>query len=51
MIDRTPRWRASLLAAAFYAALTVLMTWPQAAHLSNRTTDLGDANLEACVLQ
>jgi hypothetical protein len=51
MNSRTPPWRESLLAAGFYAALTVLMTWPQAAHLSNRTTDLGDAKLEAWVLQ
>ncbi|HEY4231715.1 MAG TPA: hypothetical protein VGO79_16230, partial [Thermoanaerobaculia bacterium] len=51
MTNGAPRGRESLLAAVFYAALTVLMTWPQTAHLSNRTTDLGDAKLEAWVLQ
>jgi hypothetical protein len=51
MTARAPRWRESLLAGVFYAALTVLMTWPQAAHLSDRTTDLGDAKLETWVLQ
>jgi hypothetical protein len=43
--------RESALAAAFYAALTVLMTWPQAASLADRTPDLYDGKLEAWVLQ
>ncbi len=40
-----------ILAILFFAALTVLLTWPQAARLHDRTTDLYDAKLEAWVLQ
>ena len=42
------RWVA---AAVFFAALTVLMTWPQAPRLSDRTVDLYDGKLVAWALQ
>ena len=51
MTAQTTGRRESALAAAFYAALTVLMTWPQAANLADRTPDLYDGKLEAWVLQ
>jgi len=40
----------SLLAALFFAAVTVLMTWPHAAHLSDRMNDLWDAKQNAWIL-
>ena len=39
------------LAAVFFLAVTVLMTWPQAAHLGDALTDVGDAKLNARILQ
>lgn len=39
------------LAAVFFLAVTVLMTWPQAAHLDDALSDVGDAKLNARVLQ
>jgi len=39
------------LAALFYLAITVLMTWPQAAHLDDALSDLWDAKLIARILQ
>ncbi len=39
------------LAALFFLAATVLMTWPQAAHLSNSMSDVWDAKLNARILQ
>jgi hypothetical protein len=51
-VNATPaprtRWA---LAAAFFAGLTVLMTWPQAARLGDRTADLYDGKYEAWSLQ
>jgi hypothetical protein len=38
-------------AAVFFLAVTVLMTWPQAAHLGDALTDVGDAKLVARILQ
>jgi hypothetical protein len=35
----------------FFLAVTVLMTWPQAAHLGNALTDVWDAKLVARILQ
>lgn len=46
--DRSPA--APVLAALFFAALTVLMTWPHAAHLSDRMNDLWDAKQNAWIL-
>ncbi|HEY4231714.1 MAG TPA: hypothetical protein VGO79_16225 [Thermoanaerobaculia bacterium] len=43
--------RETLLAAAFFLAVTVLMTWPQAARLSHAMRDLWDAKLSAWILQ
>jgi hypothetical protein len=39
------------LAALFFLAITVLMTWPQAAHLDDALSDVGDAKLNARILQ
>jgi len=39
------------LAALFFLAITVLMTWPQAAHLDDALSDVGDAKLIARILQ
>lgn len=39
------------LAALFFVAITVLMTWPQAAHLNDAISDIGDAKLNARILQ
>ncbi len=38
-------------AVVFFLAATVLMTWPQAAHLSDALSDVGDAKLNARILQ
>ncbi|MGE5414904.1 MAG: hypothetical protein ACM3NW_12050 [Syntrophomonadaceae bacterium] len=43
--------RETAQAALFFLALTVLMTWPQAAHLDDGLTDIWDAKLVARVLQ
>jgi hypothetical protein len=40
----------TLLAAAFFLGVTVLMTWPQAARLSSAMRDLWDAKLSAWIL-
>ncbi len=45
------RGRQTLLAAVFFLALTVLMTWPQALHLTDALSDFGDAKLNARILQ
>ena len=46
-----PRWDSSALSAfAFFLGLTVLMTWPQAAHLGDRLNDLWDAKQNAWIL-
>ncbi len=47
-----PRAAASapLLAALFFLAVSVLMTWPHAAHLSDRMNDLWDAKQNAWIL-
>ncbi len=42
--------RETALAALFFLALTVLMTWPQAAHLDDGLTDIWDAKLVARIL-
>ncbi len=42
--------REALLAAAFFLAVTVLMTWPQAARLGSAMRDLWDAKLSAWIL-
>ncbi|HEY2796874.1 MAG TPA: glycosyltransferase family 39 protein, partial [Thermoanaerobaculia bacterium] len=47
--DRS-RAAAPILAALFFAALTVLMTWPHALHLSDRMNDLWDAKQNAWIL-
>ena len=39
------------LAALFFLAVTVLMTWPQAAHLGDALSDVWDAKLNARILQ
>ncbi len=39
------------LAALFFLAVTVLMTWPQAAHMGDAISDIGDAKLNARILQ
>ncbi len=46
-----PRVRETLLAALLLLALTVLMTWPQAAHMGDALSDFGDAKLNARILQ
>lgn len=51
MTIRSPAARETLLAAGFFAALTALMTWPQAVHLHDRTADLYDGKYEAWSLQ
>ena len=38
------------LAALFFLAITVLMTWPQAAHLDDALSDVWDAKLNARIL-
>lgn len=43
--------RETALAALFFLAATVLMTWPQAVHLGDALSDLGDAKLNARILQ
>ena len=43
--------RETALAALFFLAATVIMTWPQAAHLGDAMTDIWDAKLNARVLQ
>ena len=40
----------AIRAALLFAALTVLMTWPQAAHLGDRLNDLWDAKQNAWIL-
>ena len=45
------RRREAVFAAIFFLAVTVLMTWPQAAHLDDALTDLWDAKLNARILQ
>ncbi|MEP6993551.1 MAG: hypothetical protein ABI968_03440, partial [Acidobacteriota bacterium] len=44
------RGRQTLLAALFFALVTILMTWPQAVNLSVGTSDYLDAKLSAWVL-
>jgi hypothetical protein len=39
------------LAALFFLAATVVMTWPQAAHMNDALSDYGDAKLVARILQ
>jgi hypothetical protein len=39
------------LAAVFFLAVTVLMTWPQAAHMGDALSDVGDAKLVTRILQ
>ena len=54
MIFAAPRPRPARelgLAALFFLAITVLMTWPQAAHLNDALSDVGDAKLNARILQ
>lgn len=47
----TPRpRREALLALAFFAAVTVVLTWPQAARLGSASADLLDAKLSAWIL-
>ncbi len=48
---RTGAGREVALAASFFLAATVLMTWPQATHLSNSMSDIWDAKLNARILQ
>jgi hypothetical protein len=48
---RPRRARELALAAVFFFAATVLMTWPQAAHLGSALTDVGDAKLVTRILQ
>ena len=50
-LGRAARGREVALAALFFLAATVLMTWPQAAHLSNSMSDIWDAKLNARILQ
>ena len=45
------RRREAAFAALFFLAVTILMTWPQAAHLDDGLSDLWDAKLIARVLQ
>jgi hypothetical protein len=45
------RRREAAFAAIFFLAVTVLMTWPQAAHLGDALTDIWDAKLNARILQ
>jgi hypothetical protein len=45
------RRRQAVLAAVFFLALTILMTWPQALHLSDGMTDIWDAKLTSWVLE
>jgi hypothetical protein len=45
------RRREAGLAALVFLALTVLMTWPQALHMSDALSDFGDAKLVARILQ
>jgi hypothetical protein len=42
--------REAALAALFFLAATVLMTWPQAAHLNDALSDVGDAKLNTRIL-
>ncbi len=48
---RPRRARELAPAAVFFLAVTVLMTWPQAAHLGNALTDVWDAKLVTRILQ
>ncbi|MEP6993552.1 MAG: hypothetical protein ABI968_03445 [Acidobacteriota bacterium] len=48
-VGKPPRSGAAW-AAAFFVAATVLMTWPQAAHLNDRLNDLWDAKQNAWIL-
>lgn len=50
MSSRARRGRETLLAAAFFLGVTVLMTWPQAARLGDGARDLWDAKLSAWIL-
>ena len=43
--------RETALAVLFYVAATVFLTWPQAAHLSDTLSDVGDAKLNTRILQ
>ena len=43
--------RETALAALFFLGVTVLMTWPQAVHLSDAISDVGDAKLNTRILQ
>jgi hypothetical protein len=43
--------REAAFAALFFLAATVLLTWPQAAHLTDALSDLGDAKLNARILE
>jgi hypothetical protein len=45
------RRREAACAALFFLAVTVLMTWPQAAHLDDGLADIWDAKLNARILQ
>jgi hypothetical protein len=50
MSARSASRREAVLALAFYAAVTVVMTWPQAARLDSASADLLDAKLSAWIL-
>ena len=43
--------RETALAALFFFAVTVVLTWPQAIHLSDAISDVGDAKLNTRILQ
>lgn len=49
-LEPQPGGREVVAAALFFAALTVLMTWPQAVHLGDRVGDLWDAKQNAWIL-
>ena len=43
--------REAAFAAVFFFAATVLLTWPQAAHVNDALSDVGDAKLNARILE